>query len=96
MCHLDEIEDSKGLTSDLLGDINTNPSGLAMRNMKDSTLNWEPRLITEKKSIPNTRANSLDKKLSLSKEVRTWVARTQSWLPLQPSPTPRVTYRFDS
>lgn len=30
-----------------------------MRNMKDSTLNWDPRLSTEKKSTPNTRANSL-------------------------------------
>lgn len=30
-----------------------------MRNMNDSTLNWEPRLRTEKKSTPKTRANSL-------------------------------------
>lgn len=49
------------LTSCLLGDSNTKLSGLAMRNMNDSTLNCEPRLSTEKKSTPNTRANSLVK-----------------------------------
>lgn len=47
------------LTSSLLGDIKTKLSGLAMRNIKDSTLNCDPRLITEKKSTPKTRANSL-------------------------------------
>jgi hypothetical protein len=46
-------------TSSLLGDNKTKLSGLAMRNINDSTLNWEPRLMTEKKSTPKTQANSL-------------------------------------
>lgn len=31
--------------------------------MKDSTLNWDPRLKTEKKSTPKTLANSLSSKV---------------------------------
>jgi hypothetical protein len=34
------------------GDSRMKLSGLAMRNMTDSTLNWLPRLMTEKKSTP--------------------------------------------
>lgn len=49
----------EGLTACLLGDRKTKLSGFPMRNMKDSTLNWEPRLNTEVKSTPKTRANSL-------------------------------------
>lgn len=48
------------LTSCLFGERSTKLSGLAMRNMNDSTLNCDPRLSTEKKSTPNTRANSLE------------------------------------
>ena len=47
------------LTSLLLGDSSTKLPGLAIRDMNDSTLNCDPRLITEKKSTPNTLANSL-------------------------------------
>ena len=36
-----------------------NDSGLAIRNMNDSTLYCDPRNMTEAKSTPNTRANSL-------------------------------------
>jgi len=46
-------------TSFLLGDIKTKDSGFAILNMKDSTLNCDPRLSTEKKSTPKTLANSL-------------------------------------
>jgi hypothetical protein len=31
--------------------------------MKDSTLYWDPRNMTDAKSTPNTRANSLDRQL---------------------------------
>jgi hypothetical protein len=44
----------------LLGEMRTKLSGFAIRSIKDSTLNCDPLLITEKKSIPNTRANSLE------------------------------------
>ena len=47
-------------TSAFLGEINTKLSGLASLNIKDSTLNWDPRLRTEKKSTPKTLANSLE------------------------------------
>jgi len=47
------------LTSSLLGDISIKLSGFAILNMKDSTLNCDPRVSTEKKSTPKTRANSL-------------------------------------
>lgn len=51
---------ARQLTSSLLGESSIKLSGFAMRNMKDSTLNWDPRLSTEKNSTPNTLANSLD------------------------------------
>lgn len=41
------------------GETRTKLSGFAIRNMKDSTLNWDPRNMTEAKSTPKTRANSL-------------------------------------
>ena len=47
-------------TSCALGEIKTKLSGFAILNINDSTLNCEPRLRTEKKSTPKTRANSLE------------------------------------
>lgn len=38
---------NKDITCFLLGVTNTKFSGLASRNIIDSTLNWEPRVITE-------------------------------------------------
>ena len=51
------------LTSTLLGDMRRKLSGLASLNINDSTLNWDPRLITSKKSTPNTLANSLHRQV---------------------------------
>lgn len=41
------------------GETRTNDSGFARRKMKDSTLYWDPRNMTDAKSTPKTRANSL-------------------------------------
>lgn len=56
------------LTSAFVGDTNTKLSGLAIRNIKDSTLNCDPRLITEKKSTPKALANSLYVNLAEAKK----------------------------
>jgi len=46
------------------GETRTNDSGFARRKMNDSTLNWDPRNMTDAKSTPKTRANSLHGQLA--------------------------------